>query len=87
MFKTLYNNLMSLNLNFKSNVTINLFSFLKKSSLIKNYSNYLNFYITIFNQMKLKTIQTSFWVFSPDVLVPYLNKVIIVWAVIEIITM
>lgn len=84
MFKNLYNNLINLNLNFKTNSTSNLFTFLKKSFYIKNYSNYLNFYVSIFNQLKLKTVQTTFFVFSIDNILPYLNLILVLWVCCEL---
>lgn len=83
MFKNLYNNIVTLNINFKLNKNTNLFSFLKKSSLLKNYSNYLNYYITINNHLKIKTIQTTFWKLSPDMLLTPINVVFIIWCVFD----
>lgn len=85
MFKQLYNNLINLNINYKTNVTTNLFFFLKKSNFLKNYSNYLNFYISIFNQLKLKTVLTTYSFFSLDSLLPILNSILICWVLVEVI--
>lgn len=83
MFKNLYNNIINLNINFKTNNNLNFFTFLKKSSLLKNYSNYLNYYITLNNFLKLKTIQSNFWKFSPDKLLTPINILFVVWLIID----
>ena len=60
MFKHLYTYLLTLHINFKSQNNINLYTHVKQSVVVKNYLNYLNFNISIFNALKVKTVQTSF---------------------------
>lgn len=83
MFKNLYNNIINLHTNYKLNKFLNLFSFLKKSTLLKNYSNYLNYYIYIYNNLKIKTIQTTFWTISLDSIIIPLNFIVICWIIID----
>lgn len=84
MFKHLYTYLTTLHINFKSQNTLNLYAHVKQSIVIKNYLNYLNFNIAIFNTLKSKTIQTSFWNFSLDSLIPAINAIVSVWILLEL---
>lgn len=83
MFKSLYYNLINLSTINKGAVAINLFPFLKKSIFLKNYSNYILFYIHIQNSLKLKTIQTSFWVWSLDNLIPSIKATVTLFILLE----
>ena len=84
MFKKLYNSILFLNINHKSNQSVNLYSFLKKSTLIKNYSNYLNYCIAVFGSLKLKTIQTSTFRFNFDDFLTTLYAIAAIWLVVEL---
>ena len=84
MFKYLYNNTVLNLLNFKTKNRSNLYSFLKTSFIIKQYSNFLLYFISINKVLKLKNIQTSFYVFTIDNIYSKCIFLTVIWFLAEL---
>ena len=83
MFKNIFTNIINLHILYKTNKNINIYTFLKKTLILKNYMNFLNYFIHTQNGLKTKNITTNFFKVSPDVLLTPLNLIIILLVVLE----
>lgn len=83
MFKNLYTGLLTFHANFKTSRTINLFPFIKTSSIVKNYLNNLNFQASSFNKLRTSIIKTSKPVYNLDLIIPVINYTVVLWVVFE----